>query len=138
MSVIRRGASTLLTGDSEGSILVWVLNTLECKRTLSGHSGAVQSITITPDGTLVAVLHPLEAVRLLGWDAIPDRVVDRDPLHQGLITIDEARHGGKRPTGARVFLPAPHGRRAGKKQTPYRLAMKTGRFGIGRSKGVET
>jgi ParB-like chromosome segregation protein Spo0J len=82
--------------------------------------GLLHPITITPDGTLVAVLHRLEAVRLLGWDAIPVRVVDRDPLHQELITIDEARHGGKWPTGARVFLPAPHGRRAG------------------RSKGVET
>lgn len=51
--------------------------------------GLIHPITISPDRTLVAGRHRLEAVRRLGWDSILAVVADGNPAHQELITIDE-------------------------------------------------
>lgn len=49
--------------------------------------GLLHAITLTEDGRLIAGLHRLEAVKLLGWDTIPANILDGQ--HAELVEIDE-------------------------------------------------
>ena len=51
--------------------------------------GLINPITVTPDHRLIAGLHRLEAMRVLGWPAVPAIVQDLDPLDAELTEIDE-------------------------------------------------
>ena len=51
--------------------------------------GMMNPITVTPDHTLIAGLHRLEAAKRLGWTEIECSVSDMDALHTELAEIDE-------------------------------------------------
>ena len=51
--------------------------------------GMMNPITVTPDYTLIAGLHRLEAAKRLGWIEIECSVSDMDALHTELAEIDE-------------------------------------------------
>ncbi len=51
--------------------------------------GLLNPITVTPDYRLIAGLHRLEAVKLLGWDEVEVNVLDLDSLDAELAEIDE-------------------------------------------------
>ena len=51
--------------------------------------GLLNPITLLRTGNLVAVLHRIEACRLLGWTEISAVVLDMDAVHAELAQIDE-------------------------------------------------
>ncbi len=51
--------------------------------------GLLNPITVTPDHTLIAGYHRLEACRKLGWEEIPVLIVELDGLKAELAEIDE-------------------------------------------------
>jgi len=51
--------------------------------------GLLAPIVVTPDGTLVAGRHRLEACRILGHPSIPVRIVDLDPVQAEIAELDE-------------------------------------------------
>lgn len=63
-------------------------NVEELARSISA-VGLMNPITVTQDNTLIAGLHRLEAVKLLGWTEIECTVSDADGLQAELAEIDE-------------------------------------------------
>jgi ParB family transcriptional regulator, chromosome partitioning protein len=51
--------------------------------------GLIHPVTLNRDNELLAGARRFQAVRELGWEEIPVQVVERDPLVQELISIDE-------------------------------------------------
>jgi hypothetical protein len=50
-------------------------------------AGLLHTLTVTPDGRLVAVLHPLAALRALGWARV--RVIDANTMTREIASPDE-------------------------------------------------
>eukprot|EP00744_Colponema_vietnamica_P000288 GILI01000516.1.p1 GENE.GILI01000516.1~~GILI01000516.1.p1 ORF type:complete len:331 (+),score=122.56 GILI01000516.1:33-995(+) len=44
----------IVSGSSDNTVKVWSLNEFKCLHTLKGHTGAVNSVTVSPDGSLCA------------------------------------------------------------------------------------
>jgi WD40 repeat protein/transcriptional regulator with XRE-family HTH domain len=57
----------LASGSDDGTIKLWDLNLGECLRTLWGHQGWVQSITVSPDGNTLASGSHDHTVKLWDW-----------------------------------------------------------------------
>lgn len=46
-------ASLVATGSRNGEVHLWHVETQECRQTLSGHTGQIQALAFSPDGTLL-------------------------------------------------------------------------------------
>lgn len=46
-------ASLVATGNRNGEVHLWHVETQECRQTLSGHTGQIQGLAFSPDGTLL-------------------------------------------------------------------------------------
>lgn len=52
-AIVSPNASLVATGSRNGEVHLWHIETQECWQTLSGHTGQIQSLAFSPDGTLL-------------------------------------------------------------------------------------
>ena len=59
-------AAVLLSGGSDGSMRWWDVQSGECLRVQKGHQGAIQSLSVSPDGRRLASCGDDDVIKL--WD----------------------------------------------------------------------
>jgi small GTP-binding protein len=78
-----RGA-TLASGDGEGKVKFWEIDSGKLLRSLDGHQGVVYSVTFSPDGGILACGGDTGTVQL--WDVYNGRLLRTIYGHQGPVT----------------------------------------------------